>query len=177
VTHPDVVLVLSIEDDTSAASTAAVIRAAGLEREVYDGPAGPPWPTLRELVERDQRVVVMVENHRDGPPWMHYQPAVAQGTPSQFRTPAAREAPASCRPHRGGTEGSLLLVNHWVDTTPTPRPTIAREVNARGFLDRRLEDCRRQRRMLPNIVAVDFYREGDVFGVVDELNGVSARGS
>ena len=29
--------------------------------------------------------------------------------------------------------------------------------------------------MLPNIVAVDFYRAGDLFGVVDELNGLPVR--
>src|SRR4051812_19828647 len=34
------------------------------------------------------------------------------------------------RPNRGGTTGSLLLVNHWVETTPAPRVTLARRVNA-----------------------------------------------
>ncbi len=28
------------------------------------------------------------------------------------------------------------------------------------------------RGLLPNLLAVDFYREGDVFGVADTLNGV-----
>jgi hypothetical protein len=45
-------------DDTTATDTAAPIRASGLIREVDRGPAKPPWPTLRELVERDERVLV-----------------------------------------------------------------------------------------------------------------------
>jgi hypothetical protein len=37
----------------------------------------------------------------------------------------------------------------------------------------RAQACQRQRGLLPNLVAVDFYRRGDVFGVVNTLNGVS----
>jgi hypothetical protein len=36
---------------------------------------------------------------------------------------------------------------------------------------RRLQDCRRLRRHIPNLVAVNFYR-GDISRVVDALNGV-----
>jgi hypothetical protein len=172
VTHPEEVLILSIEDDTSAAATAAAIRDSGLSHEVYRGAAGPPWPTLRELIERDERVLVMVENQPARVGWMHPQTTVAQETPYRFRSPAQLAAPASCQPNRGGTSGSLLLVNHWVDTSPAPRPSIAEEVNARPFLDRRLAACRSVRRMLPTIVAVDFFRRGDVFGAVNALNGV-----
>jgi hypothetical protein len=32
--------------------------------------------------------------------------------------------------------------------------------------------CERLRGHIPNLVAVNFYRRGDTFGVVDELNGV-----
>ena len=81
------------------------------------------------------------------------------------RTAGARP----CAPNRGGDAGSLLLVNHWVDTSPAPRKTIARAVNARAVLGARLERCRQERKLLPNIVAVDFYRDGDVFPLVEEL--------
>lgn len=172
VRHPEEVVVLSIEDDTSAADTAAAIRSSGLVDEVYLGDARPQWPTLRELIERDERVIVLTENHAGEEPWIHRQPAVAQETPYQFRTGEALAAPASCVPNRGGTAGSLLLVNHWVDTAPAPRATIARRVNASGFLKRRLDRCRESRGLMPNLVAVDFYREGDAAEVVEGLNGV-----
>ena len=63
-------------------------------------------------------------------------------------------------------------MNHWVSADPTPRPSDATKVNAREPLLRRMRECERVRRHLPNLVAVNFYRRGDVFGVVDELNGV-----
>jgi hypothetical protein len=170
VAHPEEVLILSIEDDTTAADTAKLIRDSGLLREVYRGAARPPWPTLRELIDRDERVLVLVENHPGAEPWLHPQFDVAQETPFHFNTAQELEAPDSCRANRGDAKGSLLLVNHWVDTSPAPRASIAREVNAQSFLDERLTRCRQERKLLPNIVAVDFYRQGDTFGAVDRLN-------
>jgi hypothetical protein len=170
VAHPEEVLILSIEDDTEAADTAQLIRDSGLIREVYTGPARPPWPTLEQMIERNQRVLVLIEKDPGREPWMHRQDAVTQETPYAFATPAELAAPDSCQENRGGDAGSLLLVNHWVDTSPAPRRTIAREVNARAFLTERLRRCRSERHLLPNIVAVDFYRDGDVFGTVRALD-------
>ena len=45
-------------------------------------------------------------------------------------------------------------------------------MNAREVLLARARACERERGMLPNILAVDFYRSGDLFGVVDTLNGL-----
>jgi hypothetical protein len=171
VTHPEEILVLSVEDDTAAADTARVIERSGLEHEVFRGSARPPWPTLRRLIERNERVLVMTENRGGAAPWIHRQPRVMQETPYRFRSAAELGGAASCAPDRGGTAGSLFLVNHWVDTTPAPRPRVAREVNGRAFIDRRLGRCRRDRGLLPTVVAVDFYRAGDVFAAVNALNG------
>jgi hypothetical protein len=115
---------------------------------------------------------VLAENRPGGAPWIHHQPAVMQETPFHFRTEDELTAPASCRPNRGGTDGSLLLVNHWVDTSPAPRVTIARRVNAPAFLDRRVDRCRAERGILPTVLAIDFYRQGDPAAEVDRLNGL-----
>ncbi|MDA0174693.1 hypothetical protein OJ998_36680, partial [Solirubrobacter taibaiensis] len=169
VQHPEEVLILSIEDDTDPADTAKLIRDSGLIREVYHGPVKPPWPTLKQMIERNERVLVLIENEPGEEPWMHRQAQIAQETPYRFTTAAALQAPDSCAANRGGDAGSLLLVNHWVDTSPAPRKTIARAVNARVVLGARLERCRQERKLLPNVVAVDFYRDGDVFELVEEL--------
>jgi hypothetical protein len=82
VRHPEEVVVLSIQDETSAADTAEVIRASGLVDEVYLGDAQRPWPTLRELIDRDERVIVLAENRAGGAPWIHHQPASSRRRPS-----------------------------------------------------------------------------------------------
>ena len=73
------------------------------------------------MIERNERVLVLIENEPGDEPWMHKQSEVAQETPYHFGTAAELDADDSCRPNRGGTTGSLLLVNHWVDTSPAPR--------------------------------------------------------
>jgi hypothetical protein len=62
-------------------------------------------------------------------------------------------------------------MNNWVTTDPTPRPSNAAKVNAYATLLARARACRRLRDRLPNLLAVDFYRRGDLFRVVDTLNG------
>jgi hypothetical protein len=172
VAHPTDVLVFIIEDDITPQDTETAFRESGLLDFVYTGRWGPPWPTLRALIEADQRVVVMGENDPKGVDWYHPAYDVTQETPFHFTSAAQLEAGASCEPNRGGTDKPFFLVNHWVDSSPYPRPSNARGVNAYDFLSERVERCRRERRAFPNFVSIDFYREGDVFRLVDELNGV-----
>ena len=124
-THPEEVLILSIEDDTTAEDTAELIRDSGLIREVYRGPAKPPWPTLRELIERDERVLVLVENDPGDEPWMHKQSEVAQETPYHFGTAAelaaAVELPAQPRRHRGLAVARQPLGRHVARAAPVDR--------------------------------------------------------
>jgi hypothetical protein len=68
--------------------------------------------------------------------------------------------------------GVLFQINHWIETTPTPKPSNAEIVNAREFLLARARQCRKQRGRLPNILAVDFALTGDVVGAAAELNGL-----
>jgi hypothetical protein len=169
VVHPGEVIVIVIQDEGVAPTdVAACFEESGLERLVYRGAVTAPWPTLREMVESDQRVVVLAENNAEGVPWYHLAFEVCQETPYRFKDPSE----FSNKPNRGGTAGSLLLMNHWIETTPTPLPSNAEIVNAYDFLLARAKACRRQRGRIPNLVAVDFYRSGDLMRVVDALNGV-----
>jgi hypothetical protein len=169
VMNPGEVIVIMIQDEgVTPQDVAACFERSGLDRLVYRGQVTPPWPTLREMVESDQRVLVLAENNAQGVPWYHLATEVYQETPYRFLDPSA----FSNQPGRGGTAGSLLLMNHWIETTPTPLPSNAEVVNAYDFLLARAKACRKQRRMIPNLVAVDFYRSGDLMRVVDALNGV-----
>ena len=66
----------------------------------------------------------------------------------------------------------MFLINHWVSTDPAPRPSDATRVNAYAPLLARARECESLRHRVPNLLAVNFYKEGDVFRVVDTLNGV-----
>jgi hypothetical protein len=118
------------------------------------------------MVDTDQRIVVMTENLRSGIEWCHWMQDVVQETPYTFHD----STQFSNRPNRGGKSGSIYLMNHWIESTPMPKPSNASVVNAHDFLLKRIRAFRRQRGHYPNLVAVDFYRVGDLVGVCRELN-------
>ena len=167
VANPGEVLIIVIQDEgVPTQELARCFTESGLIDFVYRGPVGPPWPTLREMVDGEQRVLVMTENRAEGVDWIHPAFQVLQETPYTFH----HRSQFSNQPNRGGTSGSLLLMNHWIESTPMPKPSNADTVNARDFLLARIKALRKERGKLPNMVAVDFYREGDLVAVVQELN-------
>ena len=178
VTHPGEVLIMVNQDAVTPEDFVGAMRDAGLADYAITPPAeGEPWPTLRELIDSDRRLLVMAEEEGGAAPW--YQAGyerLLQETPYEFGAPALlldpARLPASCEPNRGPDSAPLFLLNHWVGTDPAPRPSNAAKVNAYEPLLRRARECQRIRGRLPNLVAVDFYLEGDVFGVVDTLNGL-----
>ena len=120
------------------------------------------------MVAADQRVLVLAENNSEGITWCHQAFEVMQETPYSFREPSQ----FTSIPNRGGTSGSLFLLNHWIDTPPSPKPSMAEKVNAYDFLLKRAKATQEQRGLLPNLIAVDFYLTGNLFDVVNTLNGV-----
>jgi hypothetical protein len=177
VAHPDEVLIVINQDYVTPEDFVAAVKGAGLEGLVYRGRTADPWPTLRDMIDQNQRVLFLAENHAGGASW--YQPVyerITEETPYTFpkvtQLTKPSELPASCKPNRGPAEAPLFLINHWISTDPLPRPSDAEKVNADDPLLRRARECRRLRKHLPNLLAVNFYARGDLFRVVDTLNRV-----
>jgi len=175
VANPGAVLVVINQDYVTPEDFVGAVRDADLEQFAYTGPVGDEWPTLRELVDSDERVVFLAENEAGGAPWYHLAyDSLTEETPYAFKKPAQLTNPdkldASCKPNRGPEGAPIFLLNHWITTDPVPRPSHAAKVNAYDPLLERARDCQRIRHHLPNLVAVNFYLEGELFRVVDELN-------
>lgn len=177
VANPGEVVVVVNQDYVTPADFVAAATDAGLDELAYTGPSTGRWPTLGEMIERNQRVVFLAENRAGAAPWyrLAYE-AIVTETPFSFRRvpelvgEAALEA--SCAPNRGPESAPLFLINHWTTTDPVPLPSDADRVNAYEPLMARLRECERQRGQLPNLVAINFYERGDVLRVVDTLNGL-----
>ena len=170
-TQPGEVVVVVIQDEAPSEDIAAAFAEAGLDRYAYAHPGRTaPWPTLGELVGRNERLVVMTEHADRAPvPWLHRGFELMQETPFSFRS----VDDLSCEPNRGPVDAPLFLVNHWIEDI-SPTPADAELLNAREVLLPRLEQCEAERGLAPNLVAVNFYRSGDLLAVVDEINGVGA---
>jgi hypothetical protein len=177
VANPGEVVVVINQDYVTPRDFVGAVQDAGLGGMAYRGPVSGDWPTLRQMIDRNQRVVFLAENHAGAAPWYHlaYR-AITEETPYAF--PEARQLTErsklarTCRPNRGPARAPLFLVNHWVTTDPIPLPSNADKVNAYQRLIRRLRDCARIRHHIPNLVAVNFYRRGGLMRAVDSLNRV-----
>jgi hypothetical protein len=172
--NPDELVILFIQDAISPGETAEVFDRAELTRYAHSHARNEPWPPMRELIAADERLLVLVEEHaRGGPSWYHEGFELTQETPYVFHSLEELDPPASCRRNRGSPNSPLFLMNHWIERV-NPSPGLAAQANARDRLVRRGRRCRKERGVLPNIVAVDFYDEGGLIEAVDELNGVPA---
>jgi hypothetical protein len=173
-THPDEVVILFIEDAVSPEDTATAFSESGILHYAYEHEPGQPFPTLRELIDADKRLFVMAERKSGGGefPWYHQGFDLTQETPYTFDSPAElADTATSCAPNRGAESNPLFQLNHWVEKIPRS-PSTARQVNAFDFLYDRARACQELRGLVPNIVGVDFYDEGDVAEVTRALNGI-----
>ncbi|HEY8515592.1 MAG TPA: hypothetical protein VIS07_08765 [Candidatus Binatia bacterium] len=165
--HPYEIVSIIFESYVSAADTEAAFAAAGLLPYVHAQPVGVPWPTLREMIAADRRLVVFTDNQGGAYPWYHRVWTYAFETHYSFANPAA----LSCDPNRGSPSNSLFILNHFL-TQVFGSPALAEQINHNPlFIDRALE-CQAANGALPNFVTVDFYDIGDVMKVVAQLNGL-----
>jgi hypothetical protein len=164
--HPDEVVTLLFESAISADDTVAAIARGGLSRYVGAQPEGGRWPTLRAMIAAGHRLVVFTETGGRSPSWYLPLYDLAWETDYSFRDPAEM----SCAGHRGDARNALFVLNHFL-SDPVASPELADVVNHAPLLLARARRCMAETRHLPNFVAVDFYDVGDLFAVVDTLNG------
>jgi hypothetical protein len=164
--NPREVLLIDIEDYVEPQDIVDAFEQSGLAERVYDGPL-EPFPTLGEMIEQDKRVVVVAENRAGAADWYH--PAydeLFQETQYDFKQPSEM----GCAPNRGKAGNPLFLINHWINTDPTAKPSNAKVVNDYDFLLDRARRCARKRGLTPNLIAVDFEDQGNLIDVAKRLN-------
>ena len=168
--NPNEVVVLIIEDHVSAADFES--------RGARFGSRSQGVPLLSghapAHVEDDDRVAAQRRVHggeRVGQAdwYPNAYEGLLEDTPYRFES----VDDFTCATARGELSSPLFLMNHWLSGDPASQ-TVADIVNGRDILAERVDDCRLEQDRLPNLIAVDFYSSGDVFTVVNELNGVGA---
>lgn len=164
--HPREVVAIIFEDDVSPEDTVAVVEAIGLDRYVLTPPAGE-WPTLRELIDADTRLLLTAQGGGGARDWYVGAWDWYFDTPYDFESVDE----FSCALHRGDPDNTLFLVNHWV-SDPLSTEENAVVANAAEVLEPRARACAEQWGRPVSTLAVDHYAVGDLFGVVDRLNGV-----
>lgn len=170
VSNPREVLLIIVQDEVDPDDLEEAFEDSGLLDQVHVRSGDGPWPTLGELIEADERVLVWAENGGEPGTWIQngYDDTFTE-TPFNF----ALRSEFSCEPNRGQSDNPLFLINHWL-TTGIPVREAAAAANGRDALLDRVRQCEEERGLRPTILAVDFVETGDLVEVVAELNGVAA---
>lgn len=162
--NPQEVIVIIFEDYIAPDDTATVL--APLSRFLFTPPApGDRWPTLGQMIQRNQRLVVFSENYNGPAAWYPNAWNLIHDTPHQT-LPLGE---FSCAPNRGAANNPLLLVNHW--RTPA-FDFFAGDTNG-DDLTEHLRRCQDTFKRPPNFIGVDFYDEGNLLYEVEQINSES----
>lgn len=168
--HPREVLVFIIEDAVPVAQIEEGLSAGGLLPRVYAHPAGQGWPTLKQLIAQEKRVIVMTESSpkAQAPAWQHGYHDIL------FDNPYAAEKVEdfSCDVLRGKGTHALALLNHFLTKGLEGHQGLSDQANTQELLGAHAEKCRNQWGRQVNFVAVDWYTSGAVLDVVRQLNGL-----
>jgi hypothetical protein len=167
--HPREVVTVFIQDATTPQDTAEVFEQAGLADLAYVHQPGAQWPTLQQMIDSGKRLVVLMENESGGTRYPYLQQGfdLVQDTGYTYATVDDFD----CAPNRGRKDAQILLVNHWLSSF-TRLVSNAQKANAEDILGTRVRSCQAEREMMPNYVAVNWYDQGDLMQVVDDLNGL-----
>lgn len=165
--NPYEVVTLVLQDKITPEDTEQAFIRAGLEQYLHTHEVDTPWPSLGQLIERNERLVVFSEFNGPPPGWYHHAFDYIQDTPYEFGAPSE----FSCDPNRGPPTADLFLMNHWVQRVAPDRADAA-EVNRRDVIVDRARRCEVERGQLPDFIAVNFSAIGDLQEAVDVLNGV-----
>lgn len=180
--NPDEVLFFVSGDYVAVDDTARAFREAGLADRLWEYRAGDPPPTLQQMIDAKRPIFYLAENSGPPPAWNNpaYGPAgILQDTPFTFTAPWQLEGSAiaaSCARNRGTPDSPLFQINHWITNGDPPSIDDARVVNAYDVLMPRVRGCMDERGRFPTLIGVNFYDQGDLLRVVDELNGVEPPG-
>jgi hypothetical protein len=163
--HPAEVLVLFLESSVDPSEVQHEFEKADIEPYLATLDPERPLPTLREMIASGRRLVVLDQGDGGDAPWYHSGFLFLQDT----RIDSLLASHTACEPGRGTPDNPLLLLNHWINRFPPPL-TANRRVEDRRTLLRRVRSCRRRLGRTPNLIAVDFYQQGDLIATARELN-------
>ncbi|MGH7282073.1 MAG: hypothetical protein ACRELY_11155 [Polyangiaceae bacterium] len=169
----EVVTLLMESQNLTTDQIAAAFDSTGLTSMAHQQPAGTPWSTLGDMIQKgDHLVVFLADLTSTGGtsfPWMLDRFARTWETPWNNKTP---QDFARCDADRGTKGNDIYVVDTYREDTPVASTDQAMTVNPNPFLIDRLMTCKTTENTLPNFVMVNFYEIGDAMKDVDILNGI-----
>jgi hypothetical protein len=172
-------LVLDFEDYVQPKDLRAALQESGLydrvrtmtPEEIHSVPLGYLLAAKKGQTENPRRVLTVSEKHGGVYKWLPATYSLFQETPYTFTS----IKDFTCAPKRGTVGNPMFLINHWLRPDGPPDPGAAGTVNSRSVLLDRFRTCAARRKVLPNVIAVDFTEVGALYSTVRELNSAIAK--
>lgn len=168
--NPNEVVTLILENYVEAEKVKQAFDTSGLLAMTYPHTLGEKWPTLRTMIEKNQRVVVLTS--RDGGTYPWYLKMWKHAWDTRWKNSSIKDF--TCKEDRGSSKNALWILNHFLGN-PLSTPKLSLEANSNPFFLQRAQQCQKEAGRIPNFITVDFYRQGDVFKAVDALNQVNTK--
>ncbi|HEX4512181.1 MAG TPA: hypothetical protein VGH87_11000 [Polyangiaceae bacterium] len=170
----EIVTLLTESSEITTDQIAADFDTADVKKYTHAHTLGDAWPTLGAMIERGERVVVFhADNSSSGGStfdWMLDRFAWTWETPWDNETPVDF---GRCDADRGTKGSSIYVVDTYLENLLVETPDNAALTNDDPFLVDRLLHCKQVEGVSPSFVMVNFYEVGDLFHVVDVLNGLA----
>lgn len=142
---------------------------ACISRYCIEHKPGEPWPTLRQMIDRGKRVVVLTDDKTGEVPWLLPMWRILWDNDWSNRTPQDFD----CDCNRGKVTNDLFNLNQFL-TNPLPFPGSAVIANDPDALFNRAKTCWEKTGRMPNFITVDHYEIGGLFEAVKRLNTLAA---
>ncbi|MAW21630.1 MAG: hypothetical protein CMD16_04465 [Flavobacteriales bacterium] len=171
--NPNEIVTIILECYVTANDIEDEINQSGLANYLYTHNNSLAWPTLQNMIDNDNRLVIFTdEDDANGSQnWYHY--IWNHAVETHFSVNTINDF--TCDFNRGDPLNDLFILNHFVTdaTLGYGLYNESNDVNANPFFINRALDCQTQTNKFPNFVTVDFYELGDGLAVVDQLNGIT----
>ena len=150
----------------------------GLDRYAHVQDKTKLWPTLQEMVESGKRLVVFGGGSRYA--WMLQKRDFFYETSYSFSSKSALEKSVTIKKNNNyaqrnvASKNKLCEINNFLTIGLAGLPGAADVVNKKSVLRKRVKIIGDGEKVFPNFINTDFTQrpQGDVFDVVDEINGV-----
>lgn len=162
--HPREVVLLDFQDESAEGALRDALATHPLSGRAWVQVAGTPWPTLQEMIEADERMVIFGGGHPEDPPWMLPKTQHIFSTGWSYWEPEDLD----CETSGPVPEFGLYEVTH-VLTNPLASPYNAEEINTEELLVAHLAQCDEEVAFV-NLLSVDFYTIGEPLSVIGARN-------
>ena len=168
------IVTLLLENFVPANHLEYLFNETGLLERTYIHEIGDTWPNLGEMILSKKTLVVFWEPHEGGAPgdainypWLHHTWTHSWDT----NYGEQNEEDMDCDLGRGDKNQPVWHLNNWLSNAiGLSDPTRSEDINSYDKLLERTVECWEEVGKRPTFIAVDWWDDGDVVGVVDTLN-------